>query len=196
MKSKKKIKKSEYLKVEIDNSYSEINAKKNKKCLIFVIIFIGFFILTLLIYKLFINKEASIPFIKPEEKEELKENFYFDKYEVDKFNSIKEKLLKYDCSHMWDNQREFLNGLVRKFKPKKVLEVGVHRGGSSIIILNAIDDIEDSKLYSIDINPEEIVGECVNKYFQNLSKKYSLFKGNIASAFMEQIGNDIDMAFF
>ena len=97
---------------------------------------------------------------------------------------------------MWDNQREFLNGLVRKFKPKKVLEVGVHRGGSSIIILNAIDDIEDSKLYSIDINPEEIVGECVNKYFQNLSKKYTLFKGNIASAFMEQIGNDIDMAFF
>ena len=196
MKSKKKIKKRKYLKVKIDNSYSEINAKKNKKCLIFVIIFIGFFILTLLIYKLFINKEASIPFIKPEEKEELKEKFYFDKYEVDKFNSIKEKLLKYDCSHMWDNQREFLNGLVRKFKPKKVLEVGVHRGGSSIIILNAIDDIEDSKLYSIDINPEEIVGECVNKYFQNLSKKYSLFKGNIASAFMEQIGNDIDMAFF
>ena len=76
---------------------------------------------------------------------------------------LKKKYLKYDCSHMWDNQREFLNGLVRKFKPKKVLEVGVHRGGSSIIILNAIDDIEDSKLYSIDINPEEIVGECVSK---------------------------------
>ena len=69
MKSKKKIKKSKYLKVEIDNIFSEINAKKNKKCLIFVIIFIGFFILTLLIYKLFIKKEASIPFIKPEEKE-------------------------------------------------------------------------------------------------------------------------------
>ena len=39
---------------------------------------------------------------------------------------------------MWDNQKEFLNGVIRKFKPKKVIELGVANGGSSIIILNAI----------------------------------------------------------
>jgi len=97
---------------------------------------------------------------------------------------------------MWDNQREFLNELVRKFKPKKVLEIGPHTGGSSIIILNAIDDIKDSKLYSIDLDSGERIGECVNKYFPHLSKRYTLFKRNIASAFMEQIGGNIDMAFF
>ena len=42
---------------------------------------------------------------------------------------------------MWGNQREFLNGIVRKFKPKKILEIGVAEGGSSIVILNAIKTI-------------------------------------------------------
>ena len=68
MKSKKKIKKRKYLKVKIDNSYSEINAKKNKKCLIFVMIFIGFFILTLLIYKLFIKKKLQFPLLNQKKK--------------------------------------------------------------------------------------------------------------------------------
>ena len=36
---------------------------------------------------------------------------------------------------MWDNQREFLNGVVRRFKPKKIVEIGASRGCSSSIIL-------------------------------------------------------------
>ena len=31
---------------------------------------------------------------------------------------------------MWKNQRKFLNGLVKNFKPKKILELGVMRGGT------------------------------------------------------------------
>ena len=75
------------------------------------------------------------------------------------------------------------------------MELGVDRGGSSIIILNAIDDLEDAHLYSIELNSEDKVGECVNKYFPNFLKKWTLFKGNIATEFLEQIGNNIDMAF-
>ena len=96
---------------------------------------------------------------------------------------------------MWANQREFLNGIVRKFKPKKILEIGVKKGGSSIVILNAINDFKDSHLYSIDLDSNEIVGQCVNEYFPELKKKWTLFKGNIATEFIEQIGNDIDMVF-
>ena len=33
---------------------------------------------------------------------------------------------------------EFLNGVVRKFRPKKIVEIGVKYGGASCIILNAI----------------------------------------------------------
>ena len=87
---------------------------------------------------------------------------------------------------MGSNQREFLNGVIRKFKPSKLLEVGVYRGGSSIIILNAINDIKDSKLYSIDINEKRYIGECVNKYFPDLKKNWKLYNGNIACEYLEK----------
>jgi len=124
------------------------------------------------------------------------EKINLDNYEVFKYNQIKEKLLETNCSQMSRNEREFLNGIIRKFKPKKVLEVGVNLGGSSIIILNAINDIIGAKLYSFDLNDKEFVGECVNKYFPNLLKNWKLFKGNISTEFLNHIGNNIDMVFF
>jgi hypothetical protein len=133
------------------------------------------------------NSLNNSPLIKPGA------NFYFDQYEVSKYNEIKDKLISSDCSQMWDNQREFLNGLVRKFKPKKILEIGVFRGGSSIVLLNAIEDFKDSHLYSIDLDSRQEVGYCVNKYFPNLSKKWTLFKGKIATEYLEEIGDNIDM---
>jgi predicted O-methyltransferase YrrM len=124
-----------------------------------------------------------------------KEKIYFDKYEVDIFNKIKEKYRKSGCSEMWSNQREFLNGIIRKYKPKKILEIGVRFGGSSIIILNAINDYKDSKLFSIDISSSEDIGKCVYHHFPEFIKKWNLFKGNIATEFMKSIGDNIDMLF-
>ena len=191
MKRKKIYKKASYLKLKnVNFSYSRNKRKNYKKYFLFIIIIISFLFLIFLIYNLFIKKVSSFPFIKPREK------IYFDQYDVEKFNEIKNSLENTKCSNMWANQKEFLNGLVRKFKPKKVVEVGTLYGGSSIIILNAIDDLKDSKLYSIDLDTREKVGECVPKYFPNLMKKWTLFKGNIATAFLEQIGNNIDMALF
>ena len=120
---------------------------------------------------------------------------YFDEYETYKYREIKKIIIDNDCAQMWDNQREFLNGIIRYLKPKKILEIGVRSGGSTAIILNAIDDFEDSKLFSIDLSSDESVGECVYKYFPQLKKKWTLFKGNIATEFMEKIGNNIDMVF-
>ena len=57
----------------------------------------------------------------------------FEEFEIYKYNEIKQKLNDSKCSQMWANQREFLNGIVRKFKPKKIVEIGVASGGSSII---------------------------------------------------------------
>ena len=119
-----------------------------------------------------------------------------DTFESNIFDNIKETLKKNECSLMWKNQKEFLNGLIRKFKPKKILEVGVRFGGSSSIILNAIQDIPNSHLYSIDIDNSNLVGKCVNNYFPQFKNKWTLFKGNIAAKFMETIGNEIDLAFF
>ena len=96
---------------------------------------------------------------------------------------------------MWANQKEFLNGVVRKFKPKKILEIGVSRGGGSIVMLNAIQDIENAHLYSIDVRDIDRIGKCVRDYFPEFLNKWTLFKGDVAAKFIEQIGNNIDMVF-
>ena len=120
---------------------------------------------------------------------------YLDKYETNVYNNIKAKILKNKCSQMWDNQREFLNGVIRKFKPKKIVEIGVAQGGSSMIILNAIKDIKNSHLYSIDLDPNNKIGYCVRKLMKELVNRWSLYTGNIAAKFIEEIGNNIDMVF-
>ena len=95
---------------------------------------------------------------------------------------------------MWNNQREFINGIIRKYRPKKILELGVLLGGSSVIILNAIKDVKDSHLYSIDINNSTNIGICVSNNFSNLTRKWTLLKGNIAANYIENIGRNIDLA--
>lgn len=94
---------------------------------------------------------------------------------------------------MWKNQKEFLNGVIRKFRPRKILEIGVKYGGSSIIILNAIKDIPNSKLFSVDLDDMKHVGKCVYGYFQEFTKKWKLYQGNIAAKYMEEIGKNIDL---
>jgi len=130
------------------------------------------------------------------EKTNVKEdNIYLDKYETHIYNKIKRKLEINKCCQMWSNQREFLNGIIRKFKPKKILEIGVAEGGGSIIILNAIQDIENSHLYSIDLCDDINIGKCVKNIFPKFLNKWTLFTGNVAAEYMEQIGNNIDMVF-
>ena len=119
-----------------------------------------------------------------------------EQFEPDVYNNIKKIIEENRCSIMWKNQKEFLNGIVRKFKPEKIIEIGVDRGGSSAIILNAIESFKNSHLYSIDISNSSNVGYCVNHYFSQFTMKWTLFKGNIASKFMDKIGKGIDMAFF
>lgn len=96
---------------------------------------------------------------------------------------------------MGENQRKFFNGIIRKFKPKKIVEIGVFKGGSSIIILNALNNFKNAHLYSIELKDGNIIGSCVRQFFPNLIRNWSLFKGNIAVNFIEKIGKDIDMVF-
>ena len=71
-------------------------------------------------------------------------NFKFDKnfdyihYEND---FITEKMKNDAGWHLTLDHAYLINGLIRKYKPKNRLEIGVARGGSAILILNAIKDI-------------------------------------------------------
>ena len=121
-----------------------------------------------------------------------------EEFEQEYLNKIKKKL---GAACLVEIDMKFINGMIRKYKPKKILEVGVASGGSSAIILNAIQDIENSHLYSIDkmtnaVNKrDKETGWIIKENFRNFMKKWTLFTGGITSNFIEQIGGDIDLVF-
>ena len=103
---------------------------------------------------------------------------------------------------LWNsNQILFINGIIRKYKPKKCLEVGVARGGSSVLILNAINDIENSFLISLDLNTKLYVdkkydtGYIVNTHFPELTKKWKLFTGEQPHIFLQNLKIKFDFVF-
>ena len=104
---------------------------------------------------------------------------------------------------MKPNEYYFVNGLIRLYKPKKLLEIGVCSGGMSAAILNSIKDIKGAMLYSCDLekinyrrnNNSLKVGHFVFSKFTNLLNKWKLYTGNTTSAFIEEIGGNIDFIY-
>ena len=103
-------------------------------------------------------------------------------------------------SEMAPSEQLFLTELLLQDKPKKVLEVGVAAGSSSVLILNAIKDIPGSKLYSVDYSTEyyrdsnKKSGFITNEY-PELEPKRTIYSGGLVSNFIEEIGGDIDFFF-
>ena len=118
-------------------------------------------------------------------------------------NLITEEMKK---NAQWDqffNEPFFINGIIRKYKPKNCLEIGISRGGESIIILNAIKDIEGSSLISLDLNAKlynnqsEYTGCNVKKYFPQLANnnKWKLYTGKQPHIFLDEINKKFDFLF-
>lgn len=61
-------------------------------------------------------------------------------------------------SEMTQEERYFVNGIIREIKPQTLLEVGVASGGGTVNLLNAISDDENSRLISVD---------CMNFYYRD-----------------------------
>lgn len=115
--------------------------------------------------------------------------------EINILNNLGEEYKEY--SEMSDQDRAFLNTLVLRKQPLRLLELGVSKGASSIIILNAIKDIQGAHLYSIDYNTQhyrlkdKLTGFYVDN-FPELKEKWTLKTGGLALNFMDEIGGDID----
>ena len=105
-------------------------------------------------------------------------------------------------SEMSEQDRLFLSTLVTRYKPKKLLELGVSKGASSIIMLNAIKDIEGAALSSVDYNEwhyrikDKKTGFYVDNY-PELKKKWTLKTGGMALNFLEELsgGEKFDFCF-
>jgi len=53
------------------------------------------------------------------------------------------------------NQRQFLFGLVVARRPERVFEIGFRYGGTSLVILSALQDNGSGRLVALDPDPEE-----------------------------------------
>jgi len=111
----------------------------------------------------------------------------------------------YSKSEMSYKDRAFLNGIIRKTKPKTIVEIGLSAGGSTCVILNAISDVEGSKLYSFDYNTDwyrqkgqknsRKTGFLVKEIIPKLLSKWELYTGGTACKYFDEVlpENGIDL---
>ena len=93
---------------------------------------------------------------------------------------------------MEKEENAFICGLIRERNPKKILEVGVNRGGSTIVLLKALDLLDSSAtLYSADIL-ENLPAKDTLRSFPELTGRLELKHGRDVSAYLEEIGRGID----
>ena len=101
-------------------------------------------------------------------------------------------------SEMAISERKFLDNLIRSHRPAKVLEVGVAAGASSAIMLNAMRDNPDARLYSIDFmtpyykDNSKKTGFLCQELMGDETKKWTLYTGDLTYKFMDEIGDGID----
>ena len=193
--------KTKSVKINIKKFSNIIKTKNNFKCKGIYILIIVIIILFILNINLFYRLRRSSPDdIVINSKENVMDYFQGKVEDIDTsiLLNIQDKLG--NDIELTFGERKFLNGLVRKYKPKKIVELGVSAGGSAALMLNAIKDLPESKLYSIDRyenwykQPSKKCGWLVKEKFPELMDKWTLYIGNPAE-FMETIGNNIDFAF-
>jgi|GEM_PF-1245228 len=134
-----------------------------------------------------------------------------ENYERNILDKIKTKLegkvfgSEYFKNEMTPKEQGFLNGIIRKTKPKNIVEIGLSAGGSSCIILNAISDI-DAKLYSFDYNKiwfhdndkdnGRKTGFLVEQIVPDLTPKWELYAGGVPCKYFGSLPkNGIDIVF-
>ena len=133
-------------------------------------------------------------------KDEFILDFEFQNYERE---IITESIKKYAGWELFQNEPYFINGIIRKFKPKNCLEIGVAKGGGSILILNAIKDFNDSRLISLDLNTDLYYNKSLKtgcnamEYFPELIKndKWKLYTGKLPHIFLEKLNMKFDFLF-
>jgi predicted O-methyltransferase YrrM len=110
---------------------------------------------------------------------------------IDIFKKIGER-----HSELSDLELSFICGIIRQYKPKHIVEVGVSGGGTTSVILNCIDKLEmDSKVVSVDLaytyhkNTSRECGFQIKdaaKYLKNVNK-HQLFLGKRISEVIDDI---------
>jgi predicted O-methyltransferase YrrM len=103
-------------------------------------------------------------------------------------------------SEMAPSERDFLTALIQKYKPQKIVEIGIAAGSSSVLLLNALSDLPNKKLIRMDYatqyyrDTRKKSGFIVDEY-PELKENWTLYTGGLVSEFVDQIGDGIDFCF-
>ena len=104
-------------------------------------------------------------------------------------------------SEMSQYDMAFICGLIKEYKPKKILELGVAAGGTTAVIMNCCHILElDTAIYSVDIaenyyrDSNKKTGYLAEKSADLLAyEHFNMYRNDAYLAYAEQIGSDIDM---
>lgn len=105
-----------------------------------------------------------------------------------------------NASELSEAEHGFICGLIKKYKPKKIVELGVSGGGTSVLVLNCLQKLglNDTKMYSVDLsesyhfNPEKKCGFQIDEakpHLQNIDN-HKLILGKILPEVIEEIAKD------
>ncbi len=120
----------------------------------------------------------------------------------DPFNELWNKE-KFICE-MSQHDHQVLSGMLRKIRPKKVLEIGVAEGGTTAVIVNCLSMLDiESELWSVDLNEklyynaEQDTGyvyEELKKYIKADKIMHQFCLGGTIADYIDNIGDEIDFA--
>lgn len=120
--------------------------------------------------------------------------------QVEKYN----KKRRCKESFISDNDMNFICGLLRDTRPKKILELGVAKGGSTVDILNCINELNlECEMFSVDMAKNYFLDEnlqtgYVAEEYKRKTGKFSFHKmllGKSIVECIEEIGTGIDFVF-
>lgn len=177
------------------NIFEKTNLKSRIVYFLLIIIVIQFILIIFLFVRnlKFSNAESS----NNNDDDNIQEKF--EDIDANNFVPIKNTFAEVILTE--PEEQKFMNGIIRKYKPKKVLEIGVFSGGTSVLIMNAIKDIPNSKLYSVDKetrwqrNRSKKIGWFVGEKHPELMDKWTLYTGKNTAEVIETIGNNIDLVY-
>lgn len=123
-----------------------------------------------------------------------KEELFWEPLEI-------KKSLSENGAEMSELQHAFLCGLIKQYRPKKIVEVGVAAGGTTAVVLNCISMLEmETEIYSVDKSEKYyldgnkrtgyLAEEC-KKYLDKEVKHYMRLGGYLPE-YLDEIGDNID----
>lgn len=102
-------------------------------------------------------------------------------------------------------QAAVICGLIKEYRPRKILELGVAAGGSTCLILKCLEllGLSETVMYSLDINErfyrgkEKEAGWLLKENKEEFSnyRKHTFMLGKLAVERIEEIGDGIDFLF-